>query len=85
MNLLRSVFLGTMNEINWAFIDGPKTFAPNLYERFSGLFERENLIESYYEKVVTQNSSFIHGFGMITRRILSQINPEKYYFEMRKK
>ena len=27
--LLRSVFLGTIKEINWAFIDGPKTFAPN--------------------------------------------------------
>ena len=34
-----------MNEINWAFIDGPKTFAPNLYERFSGLFkEGKNLL-----------------------------------------
>ena len=66
--LLRSVFLGTMNEINWAFIDGPKTFAPNLYERFSGLFGKgKNLIESYYEKVVNQIPSFIHGFGMIMR------------------
>ena len=27
--LLRSVFLGTMREIKWAFDDGPKTFAPN--------------------------------------------------------
>ena len=28
--LLRSVFLGTMREIDWAFVDGPRIFAPEL-------------------------------------------------------
>ena len=32
--LLRAVFLGTMSEIEWAFINGPKVFAPNLYELY---------------------------------------------------
>ena len=32
--VLRSVFLGTMDEISWAFIEGPKIFAPELYKLF---------------------------------------------------
>ena len=32
--LLRSVFLGTIEEINWAFIEAPKNFCSNLYETF---------------------------------------------------
>ena len=33
--LLRSVFLGTMDEIRWAFIRGPKIFTPELYKKFA--------------------------------------------------
>jgi proline iminopeptidase len=80
--LLRSVFLGTMKEIDWAFIDGPKIFAPNLYRSFSDLFGKgKNLIESYYEKVVIQNSKLHSWIWHDYERILSQINPDKYYFD----
>ena len=49
-----------------------QTFAPNLYERFSGLFrEGKNVIESYYEKVELKIPSFIHGFGMTTKEYCS--------------
>jgi proline iminopeptidase len=32
--VLRAVFLGTEREARWAFIDGPRTFRPDLYEAF---------------------------------------------------
>ena len=32
--VLRAIFLGTDREVQWAFIDGPKTFRPELFEAF---------------------------------------------------
>ena len=32
--VLRAIFLGTDEEIQWAFIDGPKRFRPELYKAF---------------------------------------------------
>lgn len=32
--VLRAIFLGTDDEIQWAFIDGPKRFRPELYKAF---------------------------------------------------
>ncbi len=32
--VLRAIFLGTDEEIQWAFIDGPKRFRPELYKSF---------------------------------------------------
>lgn len=32
--LLRAVFLGTASEVNWAFIEAPQAFRPELYEDF---------------------------------------------------
>ena len=32
--VLRSVFLGTKEEIDWAFVEGPQYFAPDLYKSF---------------------------------------------------
>ena len=80
--LLRSVFLGTMKEIEWAFIDGPKIFAPNLYDFFSSLSKpKTSLIESYYEEVC-ENESKLHSWVWHDyERILSQINPQYYEFE----
>ncbi len=80
--LLRSVFLGTMEEIDWAFINGPKIFAPNLYKKFKSYFDNgDNLIESYYQKIVVENSKIHSWIWHDYERILSQINPEKYYFD----
>ena len=83
--LLRSVFLGTMYEIDWAFLDGPKTFAPNLYDYFTGLFKyKDDIIENYYDKIVNQNSKLHSWVWHDYERILSQINPEKYFFDNEK-
>jgi proline iminopeptidase len=32
--VLRAIFLGTRREVEWAFIDGPKTFRPELFAAF---------------------------------------------------
>src|SRR5690606_7777250 len=32
--VLRAVFLGTRREVEWAFLDGPRTFRPDLYADF---------------------------------------------------
>ena len=80
--LLRSVFLGTMDEIRWAFIQGPRIFAPELYKKFiSYVGDSENIIEKFYEEIITNNSKIHSWIWHDYERILSQINPEKSMFE----
>ncbi len=79
--LLRSVFLGTINEINWAFIDGPKKFAPNLFETFERFSNGKKIIDSYYKKIVKENSKLHSWIWHDYERILSQLNPKKYFFD----
>ena len=84
--MLRSVFLGTMNEIKWAFEEGPKIFLPELYKDFVNLVEDKNeIIESYYKKICIENSKLHSWIWHDYERILSQINPEKSIFEDEKK
>ena len=61
---MRSVFLGTNKEIDWAFINGPKNFAPNLYQTFTESVCGKDLIDSYYNKIFKKIQNFIHGYGM---------------------
>ena len=59
--LLRSVFLGTNEEIDWAFIEGPKTFAPNLFETFRNLSNGEEIIDSYYDQMKAAVDSYVYS------------------------
>ena len=79
--LLRSVFLGTTREIEWAFINGPKFFAPNLFETFKQGVNEENLINYYYKKIVDKNSTLHSWLWHDYERMLSQLNPKNYFFE----
>ena len=80
--LLRSVFLGTMNEIDWAFIDGPKIFAPELFKKFQGFVKNsKHLINSYYKEICKKNSKLHSWVWHDYERILSQINPESSVFD----
>ncbi len=79
--LLRSVFLGTIEEINWAFIEGPKNFAPNLFETFKRYSNNKDIIKSYYKEVVDNNSKIHSWIWHDYERILSQLNPKNYFFE----
>ena len=82
--LLRSVFLGTMREIQWAFIDGPRIFAPNLYNFFlTQVDPKKDLIDTYYEKICKKNSKLHSWIWHDYERTLSQINPEIYEFQQK--
>ena len=37
--LLRSVFLRNNEEIDWAFVDGPRIFAPELFKSFKNFWK----------------------------------------------
>ena len=80
--LLRSVFLGTMREIQWAFDDGPKIFAPKLHQDFMGKVDKgEKFVDFYYQKIVKKDSKLHSWLWHDYERILSQINPENSNFE----
>ncbi len=79
--LLRSVFLGTINEINWAFIEGPKIFAPNLFETFKKFSKGSDIINSYYKQIFEKNSKIHSWIWHDYERILSQLNPRDYNIE----
>lgn len=54
--VLRSVFLGTRAEIEWAFIEGPKRFRPELYAEFVSLLpeaERADPLAAYVARLTS--------------------------------
>ena len=82
--ILRSVFLGTMNEIFWAFLNGPKIFTPELHQSFIE-FTKEEINEDvikFYVKKIKHEESILHSWIWHDyERILSQIQPEKHSFD----
>ncbi len=85
--VLRSVFLGTMDEIDWAFLDGPKIFAPELNKLFLSYLtkeERRNPVESYTKKIHEEQSVLHSWIWHDYERILSQLNPRAHKFENNK-
>ena len=82
--VLRSVFLGTMEEINWAFIEGPKIFAPELLKLFLSFLtneERNDPISSFSKKIHEEKSLLHSWIWHDYERILSQLNPQEHKFE----
>jgi proline iminopeptidase len=52
--VLRAIFLGTSKEVNWAFIDGPKKFRPELYADFRDWLppaERADPLQAYASRL----------------------------------
>jgi len=52
--VLRAVFLGTPSEFEWAFIEGPRRFRPELYADFIGRLpepERSDPLGAYIQRV----------------------------------
>lgn len=61
--VLRAVFLGTDDEVQWAFADGPKTFRPDLYQRFVDFLdadERGDPVAAYVNRLTNPDPS-VHG------------------------
>ena len=82
--VLRSVFLGTMDEISWAFLEGPKIFAPELYKLFLSYLEEEERndpIQSFTKRIHEKNSLLHSWIWHDYERILSQLNPDKHKFD----
>jgi proline iminopeptidase len=52
--VLRAIFLGTGPEVEWAFIDGPRTFRPELFAAFRDLLpatERDDPLAAYLSRL----------------------------------
>lgn len=52
--VLRAIFLGTRDEVEWAFIHGPKIFRPELYAAFVNFLdesERDDPLWSYIQRL----------------------------------
>lgn len=52
--VLRAVFLGTAREVQWAFVDGPRAFRPELYAAFVAALpasERADPLQSYLRRL----------------------------------
>ena len=79
--VLRAIFLGTPGEITWAFIDGPKTFRPDLFADFRDALPEDERVEplaAHLRRLANADPS-VHGPAAHVwnayERALSEINP----------
>jgi proline iminopeptidase len=79
--VLRSTFLGTRAELDWAFIDGLPRFYPDLNRDFLSLLpseERTRPLEAYWKRILDPDPD-VHGPAARawhdTERILSERKP----------
>jgi proline iminopeptidase len=80
--VLRAVFLGTGQEIEWAFRDGPRIFRPELFASFRDLLpepERSDPLSAYLARLSDPDPN-IHGpaahIWFAYERALSEIAPK---------
>lgn len=53
--VLRAIFLGTRDEVQWAFVDGPRRFRPDLFADFAGALpeaERGDVLGAYVRRLL---------------------------------
>jgi proline iminopeptidase len=58
--VLRAIFLGTRDEVEWAFVGGPQRFRPELYDAFLNFLppsERRSPIASYCARLLSPDPS----------------------------
>ncbi|MGE0052644.1 MAG: prolyl aminopeptidase [Hyphomicrobium sp.] len=79
--VLRAVFLGTRQEVTWAFIDGPRAFRPGLYRDFRDWLpasERADLLASYVRRLLDPDPA-VHApaahMWNAYERALSELKP----------
>ncbi len=79
--VLRAVFLGTPEEVRWAFVEGPKLFRPELYADFVGLLsdgERADPLQAYLDRLADPDNA-VHGPAARAwntyERVLSKLAP----------
>jgi proline iminopeptidase len=79
--VLRAIFLGTREEVRWAFVDGPRTFRPDLYAQFVAPLpsaERGDPLAAYIARL-THPDPAVHRPAALTwnayERALSELAP----------
>lgn len=79
--VLRAIFLGTSREVQWAFVDGPKTFRPDAFAAFRDWLparERHDPLAAYVRRLTDvtapDRAEAAHVWNAY-ERILSEINP----------
>ena len=79
--VLRAVFLGTRRELNWAFLEGPRAFRPDLLADFLSLLTPEEQIEpleAYWRRILDPDRT-VHAPARWawhdTERVLSEVRP----------
>jgi proline iminopeptidase len=79
--VLRAVFLGTDDEVRWAFVDGPRRFRPELYEAFVAHLpeaERGDPIAAYTARLTDPDPAThapVAHLWNAYERALSELNP----------
>jgi proline iminopeptidase len=61
--VLRAIFLGTHEEVHWAFVEGPQLFRPELYADFAGFLpeaERVDALQAYLDRLANPDVA-VHG------------------------
>ena len=81
--VLRSVFLGTPAELEWAFLEAPKRFRPGLLDDFLSLLtpaERNHPLTAYWQRILDPDPAINLPAGWTwhdTERILSEVSPRE--------
>lgn len=87
--VLRAVFLGTREELDWAFLECPRIFRPELLEDFLSLLtpsERKDPLPAYWRRILDPDPA-VHGPARWawhdTERVLSEVTPSRTRVERR--
>jgi proline iminopeptidase len=85
--VLRAIFLGTREEVAWAFVEGPKIFRPDLYADFIGYLpedERADPLAAYLARLSDPDREVKGRAARIWNayeRTLSTLNPSRSRLE----
>lgn len=85
--VLRAIFLGTRREVEWAFIDGPRKFRPDLFAEFMEFLkpeEREEPLQAYWRRILDPDPSIHLPAAQIwyaAERTLSEIGPKSAFLK----
>lgn len=78
---MRAVFLSTPEEAHWAFVEGPRRFHPEIFERFLGFLpeaERGAPLQAYYSRLLSPDPAVQVPTAWMWHhyeRLLSEIRP----------
>jgi proline iminopeptidase len=79
--VLRAIFLGTQREVQWAFVDGPCTFRPELFAAFRDWLpqtERHAPLDAYVRRLTDRDAKVRAAAAHVWNayeRILSEVQP----------